>query len=113
MSCETAAIQDASRARPSPESLKPGMTRAAMPSQEGVARETLRRGLEWRRDRGRIAKRLRRHPVLAICAVEIAAEHPEAVRERARVRVEERLLLDRIALHAADVAPRHLQPAAL
>ena len=29
------------------------------------------------------------------------------------MRVEERLLLDRIALHAADVAPRHQQPAAL
>ena len=29
------------------------------------------------------------------------------------MRVEERLLLDRIALHAADIAPGHLQAAAL
>ena len=60
-----------------------------------------------------IAQRLRRHPVLAVAAVQIAAEHAEAVRERAGVGVEERLLLDRIALHAADVAPRHAQRSAL
>ena len=74
---------------------------------------SLGRGAERRRDRGRIAQRLRRHPVLAIAAVQIAAEHAEAVGERARMGVKERLLLDRIALHAADVAPRHAQPAAL
>ena len=45
--------------------------------------------------------------------MQIAAEHAEAVGERARVGVEERLLLDRIALHAADVAPRHAQRAAV
>ena len=45
--------------------------------------------------------------------MQIAAEHAEAVGERARVGVEERLLLDRIALHAADVAPRHAQRSAL
>ena len=65
--------------------------------------------IDRRRDGRRIAKRLRRHPVLTVRAVEIAAEHAEAVRERARMGVEERLLLDRIALDAADVAPRHLQ----
>ena len=37
-----------------------------------------------RRHRGRIAQRLRRHPVLAVAAVQIAAEHAEAVGERAR-----------------------------
>jgi hypothetical protein len=45
--------------------------------------------------------------------VEIAAEHAEAVGECARVRVKEWFLLDRIALHAADVTPRHQQAAAL
>ena len=45
--------------------------------------------------------------------MQIAAEHAEAVGARTRIGVEERLLLDRIALHAADVAPRHAQPSAL
>ena len=44
--------------------------------------------------------------------MEIAAEHAEAERQRAGMGVEERLLLDRIALHAADVAIRHVQHAA-
>ena len=82
------------------------MTRA----RRGAARRATRslgRRAQRRRDRGRIAQRLRRDPVLAVRAVQIAAEHAEAVGERAGIRVEERLLLDRIALHAADVAPRH------
>ena len=45
--------------------------------------------------------------------MQVAAEHPEAVRQRARVRVEKRLLLDGVALHAADVTPRHHQTSAL
>ena len=45
-------------------------------------------------------------------AVQIAAEHAEAERQRTGMGMEERLLLDRIALHAADVAVRHLQYAA-
>jgi hypothetical protein len=45
--------------------------------------------------------------------VQIAAEHPETVGERARVRVKEWFLLDRIALHAADVTPRYQQAATL
>jgi len=44
--------------------------------------------------------------------VEIAAKHAKAVCERAWTGVEKRLLLDRIALHAADVAPRDVQRAA-
>jgi len=43
--------------------------------------------------------------------VEIAPEHPEAVRQRARVHVKKRLLLDRIALHTAGVSPRDPEPA--
>jgi hypothetical protein len=78
-----------------------------------VAREILRRCEHRRRDRRRIAQRLRCHPVLAVAAVQIAAEHPEAVGQRAGMGVEERLLLDRIALHAADVAPRHAQASIL
>src|SRR4030095_12045814 len=68
--------------------------------------------LRWRA-RMRITKRLRGHPVLAVAAVQIAAEHAEAVGECARVHVKERLFLDGVALHAADVAPGHLQRSAL
>src|SRR5207253_1258962 len=74
--------------------------------------ERLRRRVARRRARVRIAQRLRCHPVLAVAAVQVAAEHPEAVGQRAGVDVEEGLLLDRVALHAADVAPRHLQASA-
>ena len=45
--------------------------------------------------------------------MEIAAEHAEAVGERAGVGMEERFLLDGIALRAPDIAPRHQQPASL
>jgi hypothetical protein len=44
--------------------------------------------------------------------MEIAPEHADAVGQRAGMRVEERLLLDRVALDPADVAPRHVQHAA-
>ena len=44
--------------------------------------------------------------------MEIAPQHAEAERQRAGMRVEERLLLDRIALHAADVPMGHMQHAA-
>src|SRR5215208_3233299 len=37
--------------------------------------------------------------------MQVTAEHAEAVRQRSRRDVEERLLFDRIALHAADVPP--------
>src|SRR6185503_9344906 len=80
---------------------------------ERVLDETFGRGAQRRRDRVRIAERLRGDPVLAIAAVKIAPEHPEAVGERAGVGVKERLLLDRIALHAADVAPGHQRAAGL
>src|SRR5215813_12987677 len=65
--------------------------------------------MERRRDGGRIAQRLRRHPVLAVTAMEIAAEHAEAVRQRPRMHMKKWLLLDRVALHAADVAPGYVQ----
>ena len=78
----------------------------------GVAYEIFGRCLEGRRHRRRIAQRLRGDPVLTVRAVQIAAEHAKAVREGARIRVKERLLLDRIALHAANVPPRHEQPSA-
>ena len=44
--------------------------------------------------------------------MEVAAEHAEAEGERSRIRMEERLLLDRIALEPADVTPRDEQLAA-
>src|SRR6185436_17972174 len=40
-------------------------------------------------------------------------EHPEAQRERTRVRVEKRFLFNGIALHAADVAPWHAEASAI
>src|SRR6185295_1837623 len=45
--------------------------------------------------------------------MEITTQHAEAVCERAGVGVKERFLLDRIALHAANVAPRHAETAIL
>src|SRR6266498_3273487 len=45
--------------------------------------------------------------------MQIATEHPEAVRQGAGMRMKERLLLDRIALDAADITPRHLEPSTL
>ena len=44
--------------------------------------------------------------------MQIAAQHPEAERERARARMEEGLLFNRIALDAADVSPGDAQLAA-
>src|SRR4029078_9403072 len=49
----------------------------------------------------------------AAAHIPLTAEHPEAVGQRPRMRVEEGLLLDRIALHATDVPPRHEQSPAL
>jgi hypothetical protein len=40
--------------------------------------------------------------------VQVAAQHTEAERERAGLSVKERLLLDRIALHAANIPIRHM-----
>ena len=57
------------------------------------------------------SQRLRSHPVLAIRAVQIAPEHSEAVGQRAWMCVKERLLLNRITLNAANVAPRDHQAA--
>src|SRR5207249_204590 len=66
-------------------------------------------GAEGRRDGFRIAKRLRCYPVLTIRAVKIAPQHPEAISQGSRIRMEEGLLLDRIALHATYVAPRDVE----
>jgi len=41
--------------------------------------------------------------------MQIAPEHPETIGERSRVSVEKRLLLDRIALHSADVPPGNVE----
>jgi hypothetical protein len=72
---------------------------------KGVTYESLRSGGEWRRDRVGIAQGLRRHPVLAVSAMQVAAEHAEAVGESAGVSMEERLLFDGIALHSGGVSP--------
>ena len=56
--------------------------------------------------RGIVSQRLRREPVLAIAAMEVAAEHPERQRVAAGQAVEERLLFGGIALQRSDVAGR-------
>jgi hypothetical protein len=45
--------------------------------------------------------------------VQVATQHPKAVGQRARVGVIEGLLLDGIALRAADVTPGHKELTAL
>jgi hypothetical protein len=44
--------------------------------------------------------------------MQIAAQHPEAVRESAGMSMEERLLLDGIALHTRGISPWHIELAA-
>ena len=41
--------------------------------------------------------------------MQVAAQHAEAVGQRARISVEERFLLDGVALHAAHVSPGHVE----
>jgi len=60
-----------------------------------------------------ISQCLRRDPVLAIRTVEIAAQHSKTVGERSRIGVEERLLLDGIALYSGHISPRNVELAAL
>ncbi len=79
---------------------------------KGIAYESLRSGCERRRDGIGIAQGLRRHPVLAVSAMQVAAEHAEAVGESAWISVEERLFFDGIALHAGGVSPGDVEFAA-
>src|SRR6266571_2734271 len=62
-----------------------------------------------RRNRIRVAQGLRCDPILAVSAMEIAAEHPKAHCQRARQSVKKRLLLDGVELQCPDVAMRHEQ----
>ena len=57
--------------------------------------------------RARVAQRLRGEPVLAVGAVQVAAEHAERQGPRPREQVEERLLLDRVDRDPRGVPPRH------
>ena len=45
--------------------------------------------------------------------MKVTAEHPEAEGQRSGMGMEERFLLNGIALHARDVSPRHAQTAAV
>ena len=80
---------------------------------QGIFDEQIGIGLERLRYRVRIAQRLRCDPILAIGAVEIAAEHSEAVREGSGMSVKKGLLFDGIALHSGDVSPGHVERATL
>src|SRR5262249_26471150 len=62
--------------------------------------------------RRRMGHGRRGDPVRAVRTVQIAAKHPETVGERAGVRVEERLFLDRVALDPAHITPGDEQPPA-
>ena len=62
-------------------------------------------------NRFRIAQHLAGHPVLAIAAVIIAAEHAKGERIGAGQDMKERLLLDRIARQRPDISVRHEQRA--
>ena len=84
--------------------------RESMPA--GV-HELLRRDGSDLRQRGVIAQGLAGDPVLAVRAVKIAPHHSESQRIGSRIDMEERLLLDRITLHARDIAERHAQLAVL
>jgi hypothetical protein len=56
---------------------------------------------------------LRCDPVLAVSAVQVAAQHPEAVGKGSRISVKERFFLDGVALHAANIAPGHVERSSL
>ena len=79
---------------------------------KGVADQRFGRRGDGGRDGIRIAQGLRGDPVLAVGAMEIAAQHAEAVGQRAGIGVEERFLFDGIALHAGGVSPGNIQCAA-
>src|SRR5262249_7491430 len=56
---------------------------------QSIADEKFRRCFDRRSDSLRVPQRLRRHPVLAVGAMEIAAEHAKTVSERSRLCVKE------------------------
>src|SRR5208283_2689277 len=72
---------------------------------DGVAHQMFGRSWVRRRDGAGIAQRLRRNPVLTVGAVQIATQHTEAISECPRIRVEEWLLLDRVALGSGGISP--------
>ena len=59
-----------------------------------------------------VAQSLRCDPVLTIGAVKVAAEHAEAVGERAGMSVKERFFFDGVALGAGGVSPGDVERAA-
>jgi hypothetical protein len=79
----------------------------------GSLNECLRAHVHGGGGRRLVPERLRRHPVLAIAAVEVAPQHPERQRVGAGEHVKERLFLDRVALDAGGVAVGYPEPAAL
>src|SRR6266568_6002540 len=51
--------------------------------------------------------------MLAVGAMQIAPQHAEAVSQGSGISVKKRFLLDGIALHAANIAPRNIKLATL
>src|ERR1051326_4590927 len=64
--------------------------------------------MRWRHSI-RIAQCLRSYPVLTIRTVKIASQHAKTVGKGTRIGMKKRLLLDGIALHSTDIAPRHVE----
>src|SRR5262245_31804900 len=75
--------------------------------------QLLRRTQPGWRHRLRIAQHLAGHPVLAVAAVIIAAEHSKGQRIRTGKHVEEGLLLDGVARQCSDISVRDQQLAPL
>ena len=88
------------------------LTRIFAPWCEGVAHQMFGRSWQRRRNGAGIAQRLRGNPVLAIAAMQVAAQHAEAVGQRAGIGVKKRLLLDGIALRSGGVSPGDVELAA-
>src|SRR5690606_32892850 len=120
------AVRDERRAQPEPSRVPEDLDRPLERDQRlvvgrddqpraevrGLPRQAGRVDVARRHDGPGIAQRLRRHPVLAVTAVQVAAQHAEAEREAAGGDVEEGLLLDGVALDAADVTPGRVERAA-
>ena len=79
---------------------------------QGQPDQAGRRGGAEIQARSGVAQRLRGNPVLAVPAVEVAAQHAEAEGARPGKGVKEGLLLDGIATGGMDVPVRGLQPPA-
>ncbi len=76
---------------------------------DGIVNKVCGRNMHRADNGSGVAQGLRGHPILAVGAVQITAEHSEAVCQCSWVSMEEGFFLYRVALDAADIAPGHIQ----